>query len=479
MGHNPMQLRGSVLNRVPAMVALMVLVFGIVSSGSFSQALARSAQSEETSPPTPEAPVTPQLIKFETTASTSSSRDSLRLEIQQYSQAIAGLRDSLNLDEFDIQLTDQQRLRVENTIEDFTQIIEQIGGELGKMELEIINNRISLLDDQGEGIVIDIPENLDEQLSQGFEILQQIILSDMPESQSEKIRSSWSWGVGKDEPECDRVILKGNIVKVWDNLQIAEDEDVRGDVVVVFGDGEISGRVDGDVVVVFGNLRLDETAEITGQVVAVGGHLDQDRLAEVGDVAVVDPFPGWDSSSLSLSGGSGALGLLVGLGELLLVILLTLLVLAITPRQKLDRVIQVLEERTMPCLGSGVVGSLVISLLGLALIGVLVLTVIGIPVALLVLVAILLLSVLSIGVVGLTLGRRVCTLMSGTCGSDWMVLFLGLLLLGSFSLVGQLAGLIPSLAVVSDGLTIIGSGIKMVAFLFGAGALILSGLGRR
>lgn len=456
-GENSVQWLGSMMNRVPVMIALMLLVFSMANLGSPGQIQAQGRLSEETP----------------------SSRDSLRLEIQQYSQAIAGLRDSLNLDDFDIQLSEEQRVRLERTIEDFTQVIEQIGGELGQMELEIVNNRISLLDDEGEGIVINIPENLDEQLSQGFEILQQLILSDMPEEQSEKIRQSWSWGSGKAEPETQQVILKGNIVKVWDNLQIAGDEDVRGNVVVVFGDAEISGRVDGNVVAVFGNLRLDETAEVTGQVVAVGGHLDQDRLSEVGDVVVVDPFPSWGRSGFGLGGGRGALGFVMGVGELLLVALLTLLVLAITPRIKLDRVIKTLEERSIPCLGTGVLGSLGISLLGLMLIGVLVVTVIGIPVALLVLVAMLLFSVLSIGVVGLALGRRVCTLISGRCGSDWVVLFLGLILLDAISLMGQLAGLVPPLSAVSHGLVIIGSGVKMVAYLFGAGALLLSGLGRK
>ncbi len=446
------------MNRVPAMLAVMLL--GIIAISGWSPSLVQ-AQGRLIG----EAPI--------------SSRDSLRLEIEQYSQAISGLRDSLNLDDFDIQFSDEQRLRLEDTIEDFTQIIEQIGGELGEMELEIVNNRISLLDDDGEGIVIDIPENLDEQLSQGFEILQQIILNDMPEEQSEKIQQSWSWGLGKPAAEPERVILKGNIVKVWDNLQIAEDEDVRGNVVVIFGDGEISGRVDGNVVAVFGNLRLDETAEITGQVVAVGGHLDQDRLAEVGDVVVVDPFPGWGDSDFTIGAGNGILSLVVGIGEFLLIALLTLLVMAITPRIKMDRVIRVLEERALPSIVTGVMGSLGISLLGLVLIGVLVLTVIGIPVALLVLVAMLLFSVLSVGVVALALGRRVCTLLSGRCGSDWMVLFLGLILLDAISLVGQLAGLLPPLGGVSHVLVVVGSAIKMVAYLFGAGALLLSGFGRK
>ncbi len=474
-GEISIQRRGSQANRALVMVTLAFLVFASMVTGSASRVFARGLQSAETPP---ETPTTPKLLKVKGTAF-SSSRDSLRIEIEQYSQAIAGLRDSLNLDDFDFELNDEQRRRVEETIEGFTQIIEQIGGELGRMELEIADNRISLLDDAGEGIVIDIPENLDEQLSQGFELLQQIILSEMPESQRDNIRRSWSWGLGKEDPEPDRIILKGNIVKVWDNLQISEDEDVRGDVVVVFGDGEISGRVDGDVVVVFGNLRLNETAEITGQVVAVGGHLDQDRLAEVSDVVVVDPFPGWDGSSFGLTGGLGLMGFLAGGGELLLVVLLTLLVLAITPRGKLERVVQMLEERPLPSLGTGIVGTLTIFLLGLILIGVLVLTVIGIPVALLVLVAMLLFSILSISLAGLTLGRRICTLISGTCGSDWMVLLLGLLLLDSFFLLGKFAGLFSPLGSVAGILVVIGSGVKMAAYLFGAGALLLSGLGRK
>jgi len=473
-GKSLIQWRGSVVNRVPVMYALMLLTLVVVTFGTLSPGFARVIQSENI----PAEPVEPRFIKVKS-AGSSSSRDSLRQEIQRYSQAISGLRDSLNFDEFDLQISEDQRLRVEQTIEDLTLIIEQIGGELGQMELEIANNRISLLDDQGEGIIIDIPENLDEQLSQGFELLQHIILSEMPEEQSEKIRNSWSWGMGREEPEPERIILKGNIVKIGDSLQVSEDEDVRGNVIVVFGDGEISGRVDGNVTVIFGNLRLNDTAEVTGEVVAVGGHLDQDRLAEVNDVVVVDPFPGWDGPNFGLTGGLGILGLVVGLGEFLLVLLLSLLVLAIMPRNKLDRVLKVIEERSLPCLGAGVVGTLVISLLGLTLIGVLVLTVIGIPVALLVLVAILLFSVLSVAVVSLTIGRRVCTLMSGTCGSDWMVVVLGLILLDSISLVGLLAGLFGPLGAIGDGLVIIGAGLKMVAYLFGAGSLVLSGLGRK
>ena len=248
--------------------------------------------------------------------------------------------------------------------------------------------------------------------------------------------------------------------------------------VVIFGDGEISGRVDGDVVSVFGDIRLTESAEITGQIVTVGGWLDQDTLAEVGDVTVVDPFPDWDNSGSIFASEHGIIGILVGIGELILVILLTLLVLAVAPRASLDRVLDGLNDRPLPCLWVGMGGTFVLYLLGLILIGVLVLTVIGIPVALLVLVALMLLSVLSVGVVAITLGRRICTMFVGTCKSDWVVLVLGVLALDGVYLIGVIAGLIPSLGFMAEGIVIIGAGIKLVAYLFGMGAMLFSRFGR-
>ncbi len=474
------------VNRAPVYALLGSIFLLFLATGSdfggpkyaFSQDTIVVQAEPDEAPPAPELPSIPRVLKVSSSGD-SSSRDSLRLEIQEYSRAIAGLRDSLNFENFDIEMTEEQRLRLERTIDDFTRIIEGIGGELSQMELEIVNNRISLLDPQGEGIIIDIPENLDEQLTQGFELLQKIILSELPESQSEDIERSWSWGFGGEKPQKpQRKILKGNIVKVWDNLLIADNEDVRGNVVVVFGDGEISGRVDGDVVTVFGNLMLTETAEVTGQIVTVGGRLDQDNLAEVGDVVVVDPFPGWDSGGSILASENGLLGFLVGIGELVLVILLTLLVLAIAPRVQLDRVLDRLNDRPLSSLWVGMGGTFVLYLLGLILIAILVLTVIGIPVALLVLVVLMLLSVLSVGVVAITLGRRICTMFAGSCKSDWQVLVLGILVLDGVYLIGVFAGLVPSLGMVADGLVIIGAGIKLVAYLFGMGAMLLSRFGR-
>jgi len=460
--------RGSGRNRVAVCVLVASLLFLL------GVATAQQAPPTEASPSKPPQPLLPADSDAQ-----AAMRDSLRREIQIYSRAISGLRDSLSLDELDIQLSEEQRARLQETVQDFTDVIEGIGQELGEMELQISNNRISFLDRTGEGIVIDVPQNLDKQISQGFQLLQEVILKDMPEETRQEVRRSWSWGVpGREEKFPERQIVRGNVVKIREGVQIPANQDVRGNVVVVFGDAQISGRVDGKVVTVFGDLVIDDTAEITDEVITVAGFLSQDPGADVSDVTVIDPLPGLTDGDFRWLTEGGALGLFAALGELMLILVLALIGMALTPRENLERVHETLTTRPLPSLLVGAVGSLVLVLLGLALIGILVLTVIGIPVALLVLVGLLLVGVLSISLVGVVLGRRICQLVSGSCGNEWLVLVLGVVLLDSISLLGHLAGLIPGFGGGSQGLIIIGAGLKLAAFLYGIGGLLLGRFGR-
>ncbi len=439
-------------------------------------AITQEAMAQEATPSPPSPPS--RTFVFTTGQGKAAARDSLRRKIELYSRAISGLRDSLSLDELDIQLSEEQQARLRESIEDFTTVVEGIGQELGEMELEISNNRISFLDPTGEGIVIDVPENLDEQISQGFQILQEVILQDMPDDTRREVRRSWNWGVPVERENApERQIVRGNVVKIREGAQITAGQDVRGNVVVLLGDAQISGRVDGQVVVVFGNLVIDETAEITDDVVTVGGFISQDPGAQISDVTVVDPLPGLMDGDLGWLITGGPWGLLSALGELLLILMLSLMAVALTPRANLERVQETLTTRPGASILVGAVGSLVLTLLGAILIGILVVAVIGIPVALLVLVAMLLMGVLSISLVAVVLGRRVCRLVSGACGNDWLLLVMGVLLLDSVSLLGHMAGLFPGLEGGAQGLIILGAGLKLVAFLYGLGGWLLGRFG--
>lgn len=413
------------------------------------------------------------------------ARDSLVVEINRYSQLISAMRDSLSISELGlgIELGPEDKEHLESSIREFTVLIDEIGSELGQMDLEIVDNQISLLDEEGEGIIINIPENIDEQLSQGLNVLSQIILSELPDSVRFDPQGVSGWRelefnpFGKAPKKEKRKVIKGNIVKVWDRLQVSPSEDVRGHVVVVFGDAEVSGRVDGNVVVVFGDLQLTEDAEVTGEVVAIGGRLDQDPDADVSDVVVVDPWGRLGADGPEGLFSPGPMNFLLGQGEFLAMLLFSVLAFGLAPAGRLDRAMAVLASRPLPSLGMGLLGSFGLHLVAFMVMAILVLTVIGIPVALLVAVALVVLGVLSVGLVALWLGGEVCGRFFGGCNSRPLAVVIGLAVLHLVSFTGQLIGVWADLAVLSTLLTVLGLAIKFGAYLFGLGALILGRFG--
>lgn len=452
----------------------LVLLLGLI----WSDVQAQPPEPKEP-PPTPEqAPARKDhLIHFE-----KADRDSLVVEIHRYTEMISAMRDSLSLSELGlgIELAPEDRTKIENSIQDFTLLIEKIGTELGSMDLEIVDNQISLLDAEGEGIVINIPENLDEQLSEGLNVLSKMILSELPDSVQFDSGGQWGWQGVELKPfgrKEKRKVIKGNIVKVWDRLQVSSKEDVRGHVVVVFGDAEVAGRVDGNVVVVFGDLQLTENAEVTGEVIAIGGRLDQDPDADVADVVVVDPWSRLGSGGPESIFNPGPMNFILGQGEFLAMLLFSVLAFSLSPARRLQNSIKTLVSRPGPSLAAGLLSSFGLHVLALVVMGILVLTVIGIPVALLVGMALVLLGVLSVGLAAQIVGRRICRGVSGNCGSTWVAVILGLVVIHSVSFLGQLLGMWGAFSTVSRILVGIGFFLKALAYLFGLGALVLSRFG--
>ncbi len=409
-----------------------------------------------------------------------SSRDSLMIEIRRYSRMVAEMRDSLKFSSGDLDLSEEHRLIIQENIADISEVIEGIGVELSQLEFEIKGNTISLVNESGEGIIINIPENLDEHLSQGLEILSQVILSELPDSIDFDHARDWDWsGFAPHKPPEPRKIIHGNIIKIWDDLHVSVNEDVRGDVVVVFGNSEISGRVDGNVVVVFGNLLLDDTSEVTGKIVTVGGRLDRDADAETGDVVSVDLWPGDRGGSLAGWFGEGVLPFLMCQGTFLLTILLAVIAVVAAPRKRFKIITDTLRVSPGPSLGLGMVTAIVGHLMVLVLMAVLILTVIGIPLALLVFLALVIVILISVAVSGAVLGNRICDMLGMGCDRPWFNVILGMSLLHLVSFVGSVASLSAGLEGVANVLMVSGVFIKTLAFLFGIGALVLSRFGSR
>ncbi|PJA73502.1 hypothetical protein CO151_13385 [bacterium CG_4_9_14_3_um_filter_65_15] len=387
------------------------------------------------------------------------------------------MRDSLDLEDLGLELNEMELARLEQSIDQVGSVVERIGVQLGRMDLQIKDNRISLLDEAGEGIVINIPENLDEHISQGLNTLSQLILSDLPDS-VHVADKGWTWSSGfRTVPPRPRKIVTGNLVKIGDDVLVAEDEDVRGNVVVIGGNAEIAGRVQGDVVVVLGDLQVGGGAEIEGQTVTVGGSLDQDPGASMGEVTVIDPLPNGGFSPYMML-GRGWLSFFFTQSLFVVVLIMAGLTALLTPARRFEAITGSLRREPLVAMGIGVlaalVGHLVLFLLG----AILVLTVIGLPLALLLGLGAALVSLLAVAVVGAVVGDGLCRSLGRQCPSPVLAVVVGLCILHSPVFIGALLGAaleteFPLLALGGLGLL-----IKVIAYFLGLGALLKSRLGK-
>lgn len=418
------------------------------------------------------------LVEFHPERDTGSSRDSLMVEIRRYSRMVTSLRDSLSMSDGDIDLSEEQRLLIEQNIDEISEVIEGIGVQLSQLEFEIKDNTISLVNEAGEGIIINIPENLDQRLSEGLELLSEVILSELPDSIDFDHTNNWNWtNFAPPAHDKPRKLVRGNIIKVWDDLHVPLMDDVRGDVVVVFGNTQIAGRVDGNVVVVFGNLLLDDTSEVTGKIVSVGGRLDQDPDAEAGDVVAVDLWPRQLQGGLGGILGEGVLPFFMCQGTFLLTLLLAIIAVVAAPKARFVAITETLRRSPGPSFGLGLITAIVGPLMVAVLMAVLILTVIGVPLALLVFLALVIVVIISVAVTGVVLGSWICRRIGSGCSSPWLTVLLGMSFLHLVSFLGSVLTISADLAGIANVFVVLGMVIKSLAFLFGLGALIISRFG--
>jgi hypothetical protein len=412
-------------------------------------------------------------------------RDSLARQLRKLQVIMADLRQSFGeAREESLLVAERHQEIIDLTVQEFGGALAEIRKELAGIEIEIDGNTIELTGEDGDVVAIAIPENLGEQISKGISSVTRVVLDELPDT----VRivtprgGEWSYEAAVKRPPRaprfprHRKFVHGDAVRFRDDMIVGEDEEVLGNVVVVFGDALISGRVDGDVVVVFGDLRLDETAEVTGEIVTVLGRFDRAEEATVGSVVVVDP------RAFDLGPGdivSGWAAFLIRQGFFLVTLLLVLGVVAITPRPRFANVQRALHERSGYAFGLGLVVTL-IGYAALVLVGaVLVLTVIGIPLALLLILAVALLSLVAIGAASVPVGSALLRARPSDPDRPFLEIVVGMCVLHLVSFLAALFGGVFGGETVGLLLGALGVGIKALAYLFGIGALALSRLGSR
>jgi hypothetical protein len=403
-------------------------------------------------------------------------------EVRRYHRLIASLRDSLaQTEQGEMERERMGKEALDEALQEFSGVISNLSRELSELDLDIDDQTISLRDRDGGGIEINIPEDLGEQISKGISSITQVILDDLPDT------LSWS---GDDEdwqqllrvktPTRPRRVIGGNAIKIWDDIEINEDEEIHGDVVTVFGDAMISGRVDGSVIVVLGDLELSETAEVTGEIITVLGQLDRNEDAIVqGSEFVLDPYVTREFGGLRELFAGGWLAFLAKQLIFLMVAFLVLILLVVFPQERLVNVEESLSQNPVTCLAYGILVAL-LGHIGLTLLfGVLILTVIGIPVALLLLLGMIFIGLLAVATIALQVGRWIGRVLNLPWTQNWLLALLGLLFLHSLTFIGSLIGFWHLMAPLALIFGILGIAIKVLVYCFGIGALVVSRLGTR
>lgn len=281
-------------------------------------------------------------------------------------------------------------------------------------------------------------------------------------------------------------VRRGELSQVGDNVTVARDELVDGDVSVVFGNADIQGDVDGDVNVVMGNAVLGPQAAVRGDVNVVAGTIDRAPGARIGGaVHIVGAGDGrWRGAGFprrlrdSIFGRVGSLA-----GTLFRVAFVTLLALVVVAfgRPSVERIADRASADPLRAGLAGFLGQLLFVPVLLMTVVVLAVSIVGIPLLLLIPFAILL--VLLAGLVGFTgVASSVGSVLNARCGwagrGPYATVLLGVVAIALVTLLARAAAVIGG-GVLTFPIHVVGYLVEYVAWTLGFGAVVLVWLRER
>lgn len=284
-------------------------------------------------------------------------------------------------------------------------------------------------------------------------------------------------------------VSRGDRVRIFGNVNVDRDEQIRGQAVAVIGSVHVDGEVGDQVVAVLGSVYLGPNAVVGGDIVSVGGRVYREPGAQVRGGVTEVPFGQAFSPDLSgvrggwmpfafMFGPLGGVARLIGTTfHFLVLAMLTgiaLLIARITVERSADRVAEEPVKATL----IGIVAQLLI-LPAFVLVAILLaITIVGIPLLLLLPFAALFLVLLAIaGFSGtaLTVGRLARHRMSWGVESPFANLVTGLLVIMLPLIVARIVGLVGwAVSPLVFLLVALGLCIEFLAWASGFGAVLVN-----
>lgn len=268
------------------------------------------------------------------------------------------------------------------------------------------------------------------------------------------------------------------IVRIGEDIVVAEGDTVNGDVVSIGGSITVRGYVAGDAVTVGGRIVLESPGVIEGDVVSIGGGIEKGEGTRVGGDKTEVSFPGLRHiyplaglrgvPRLCAIGAFSALWKVVSVVVLLIITVLLVLFLP-TPTKRLSRTI---ESHLPRSILFGILGEVAI----LPLCVLLAVSLVGIPLIPVALIAYGAAFLFGLAGVGLLVGEIFLKRVGATTISSLAAVAIGLVLIELFSLLGALLSPVPGLGAF---VSILGLVVLYFAWTVGLGSVILTVFGTR
>lgn len=342
--------------------------------------------------------------------------------------------------------------------------------------------RISITD---KGIKIDAGKDQQFIFEIDSTLISEEVLKRLGESEQELLEK-WRSGI-VDIPESLMKKLEGlrekrfkqvrgdDLVRFGDDVHVGWDELVRGNVVTIFGEAVIDGKVMGDVLSVMGDVELSSSAIVNGQVISVLGDLSKQEGARVrGETVIVGGgSPNINLGLPVLSAKRKVISVVFRVIMLIVGILLIGIVIAFLP-ERMEKSSRCVFGSFFKSLG---IGALVV-FVGSILVGIVcvifAITVIGIPIAILLGICYAVFFMLGYFVSAFAIGKVVVSKLNLQTKSPFIQGFMGIFLLSLLGLIAKVIAVYPLMGALSSIFSILGGFISFIALLTGVGAIVLS-----
>lgn len=368
--------------------------------------------------------------------------------------------------------------------------LSEIGRQLEDIEIDVDEEtgRVEIDTRQGGRIHFKVPDEVRTEISAGIaqvrQELQRVLSDSNRGNLSGELRVlldelpsdlKTAWNVRRGRPER-RVVAQG-VFKVLSDFEVADDEIIAGDLMLIGGDAYVAGEVQGNTWVLFGDVLVEGRGEIAQDALSVGGEvllLDEESRVEGRMMDAGSVLPGMGITTFTSGGGSSWVVHSVRVATLALLLLLGFAVAG-------DRVERIVDHG-MNNLGrdstSGLLwfpaalGGYVVASVGLAI------SVIGIPVVIVLTVVFAVIVVLAYFAACTLVGRLFFRLFADEDGrAEWVYALIGLALLELPALAALMA---PGAA---DGaslaLHMVDYLVKFLALAVGFGAIVATRIGGR